>query len=114
MPQSLQNDRPLEGVAIKRASKSAVLAAAFAGSIVIAMPIPAETVTNVLLRTPVAFSTAFAGSGTSIKLIADGVDIASNGSIKMRPFEPDKRVVPFDTLNTVSSENVDPGYATVA
>lgn len=65
---------------------------------------------KVLLKVPICFSTALPGLGTTIKWVADRIDIASNGSIKMKIYEPGKLVAPFEILGAVSKGKVNAGY----
>jgi TRAP-type mannitol/chloroaromatic compound transport system substrate-binding protein len=65
----------------------------------------------VLLKVPICFSTNMPGLGTTIKWIADRIEVASKGSLKMQVFEPGKLVPPFEILDAVSQGKVNAGYA---
>lgn len=81
-------------------------------TIISAMPTRADEVKPVLLKTATAFATTQPGAGTTITWIADRAEVASRGSIKIRIYEPNKLVAPFEILDAVSSGKVDAGYAT--
>lgn len=87
-----------------------------ASAVVVATALPAhgQNAKPVLLRTPVAFSTAAPGPGTTIRWIADRLETASSGSIKMRLYEPGKLIAPFEILGAVSAGKVNAGYATAS
>lgn len=65
---------------------------------------------RVLLKCPVAFPTATPGLGTTIKWFADRIGTASNGSVKMKTYEPGKLVASFEILDAVSKGSVNSGY----
>jgi TRAP-type mannitol/chloroaromatic compound transport system substrate-binding protein len=71
----------------------------------------AATVETVTLKVPIAFATTLPALGTTIKWIGDRIEIASNGSVKMKIYEPGKLVAPFEILDAVSSGKVNAGYA---
>ena len=97
---------------MKTIHKSLVMAAALALGATAALPAQAAKVKPVLLKTPIAFATTLPGLGTTIKWIGDRIDTASNGSLKMRIYEPNKLVAPFEILDAVSSGKVNSGYTT--
>lgn len=66
----------------------------------------------VLLKVPTCFSTALPGLGDGILYIADRVATLSNGSVKMKVYEPKKLVAPFEILDAVSTGKINAGYAT--
>ncbi len=74
----------------------------------------AEPITPVLLKTPVGFATNTPGLGTTIKWVAERVAVASNETVQMQIYEPDKLVAPFEILDAVSSGKVDAGYSAAA
>ncbi len=76
--------------------------------------VQAETAKPVVLKTSVAFVTTQPGPGSTIQWIADRTELASNGSIKMRLFEPNKLASPFEILDAVSSGKVNAGYGTAS
>ncbi len=92
--------------------KSLGMAAALALGAAAALPAQAAKVKPVLLKTPIAFATSLPGLGTTIKWVGDRVETASNGSIRMRIYEPNKLVAPFEILDAVSSGKVNSGYTT--
>nr|VFK53136.1 MAG: TRAP-type mannitol/chloroaromatic compound transport system, substrate-binding protein [Candidatus Kentron sp. TUN]VFK53974.1 MAG: TRAP-type mannitol/chloroaromatic compound transport system, substrate-binding protein [Candidatus Kentron sp. TUN] len=65
----------------------------------------------ILLKIPIAFSTKLPGLGSSIVKLKDDLEEASNGSIKVKIYEPGKLVAPFEILNAVSSGKVNVGYS---
>jgi TRAP-type mannitol/chloroaromatic compound transport system substrate-binding protein len=68
-------------------------------------------VTPVVLKVPIAFATTLPALGTTIKWISDRIELASNGSVKMKIYEPGKLVAPFEILDAVSTGKVNAGYA---
>jgi TRAP-type mannitol/chloroaromatic compound transport system substrate-binding protein len=64
----------------------------------------------VLLKVPVAFPTTLPGLGTTMKWVADRIELVSQGSVKMKLYEPSKLVAPFETLDAVSTGKVNAGY----
>ena len=67
---------------------------------------------SVLLKVPVCFATVLPGLGTTITWVADRIETASGGSLKMQVYEPGKLVAPFEILDAVSTGKVNAGYAT--
>ena len=94
---------------MKKTAATLALAAAFAVS---AGPAAAADVKPILLKTPIAFATALPGLGSTIKWVGDRISTVSNGSVKMKVYEPGKLVAPFEILDAVSSGKVNSGYAT--
>ncbi len=82
-----------------------VLGAALAAS-------PALAKDKLLLKTPVAFSTALPGLGTPIPRVAEEVSLMSGGTLKMKVYEPGKLVPAFEILDAVSSGKINSGYTT--
>lgn len=74
-------------------------------------PVTADDEKPVLLKVPVCFSTELPGLGSTIKWVADRIDEASGGSIKMKVYEPGKLVAPFEILESVSKGKVNAGYS---
>jgi TRAP-type mannitol/chloroaromatic compound transport system substrate-binding protein len=66
----------------------------------------------VLLKVPVAFPTTLPGMGDGILYISDRVATLSDGSIKMKVYEPKKLVAPFEILDSVSTGKINAGYST--
>jgi len=71
----------------------------------------AASVKPVLLKVPIAFSTKLPGLGSSIVKLKNDLEEASDGSIKLKIYEPNKLVAPFEILNAVSSGKVNAGYS---
>lgn len=71
----------------------------------------APAAAKVLLKVPICFATALPGLGTTIKWIEDRIDIASNGAVAMKIYEPGKLVAPFEILEAVSANKVNAGYS---
>jgi len=67
---------------------------------------------KVLLKVPVCFSTALPGLGTTIPWVAERIETASNGTLKMKVFEPNKLIAPFEILDAVSKGKINAGYST--
>lgn len=67
---------------------------------------------KILLKTPIAFSTALPGLGSPIPRVAEQLDLMSGGTLKMKVYEPDKLVPPFEILDAVSSGKINSGYTT--
>jgi TRAP-type mannitol/chloroaromatic compound transport system substrate-binding protein len=73
---------------------------------------PASETNAVLLKTPVAFGTHLPALGTPIKWVSEQLNLISNGSLKMKIYEPGKLIAPPEILDAVSSGKVNSGYAT--
>ncbi len=67
---------------------------------------------KILLKVPVCFATVLPGLGTTIPWVADRIETASGGSMKMKVYEPGKLVAPFEILDSVSSGKINAGYST--
>jgi len=65
----------------------------------------------VLLKVPICFATTLPGLGSTIKWVAERIPMASNGSIKMKVYEPNKIVAPFEILDAVSKGKINAGYS---
>lgn len=70
----------------------------------------AQTVESVTLNVPTAFATALPGLGSSIKWVGDRIEKVSNGSVKMKIYEPGKLISPFETLDAVSTGKINAGF----
>ncbi len=90
---------------MKRILTSAAVAAAMLAA-------PAVAADKLLLKTPIAFSTALPGLGSPIPRVAEQVDLMSGGTLKMKVYEPGKLVPPFEILDAVSSGKINSGYTT--
>ncbi len=73
---------------------------------------PATAGDRLMLKTPVAFSTALPGLGTPIPRVAEEVELMSGGSLRMKVYEPGKLVPAFEILDAVSSGKINSGYTT--
>ncbi len=67
---------------------------------------------KLLLKTPIAFSTALPGLGSPIPRVAEQLKVMSGGTLKMKVYEPGKLVPPFEILESVSSGKINSGYTT--
>ncbi len=65
----------------------------------------------VLLKVPTTYAASLPGLGTTTTWIAQRLHIASNGSLKMKIYEPGKLIAPFEILDAVSSGKVNAGYS---
>lgn len=72
----------------------------------------AQAQDKLLLKTPIAFSTALPGLGSPIPRVAEQLDLMSGGTLKMKVYEPGKLVPPFEILDAVSSGKINSGYTT--
>lgn len=61
-------------------------------------------------KMPVAFATKLPGLGSPAAWVADKLNTASDGSIKVKVYEPKELVPPFEILQSVSDGKVDAGY----
>ncbi len=94
--------------------KQSLLSIAVAASMLTA-PIAATTALakdKLLLKTPIAFSTALPGLGSPIPRVAEQLSTLSGGTLKMKVYEPGKLVPAFEILDAVSSGKINSGYAT--
>ncbi len=76
------------------------------------MAAPVVAKDKLLLKTPIAFSTALPGLGSPIPRVAEQVHLMSGGTLKMKVYEPGKLVPPFEILDAVSSGKINSGYTT--
>ncbi len=88
-------------------SLTAVIAA-----LLVTPALAAEEKKKLLLKTPLAYSTALPGAGTPMPRVAKQVELMSGGSLKMKIYEPGKLVAPFEILEAVSAGKVNSGFAT--
>jgi TRAP-type mannitol/chloroaromatic compound transport system substrate-binding protein len=77
-----------------------------------AQPVQAKE-KKILLKVPVAFSTALPVLGDVILWIRDKLEAASGGSLVMKVYEPGKLVHPFEIFEAVSSGKINAGYTAV-
>jgi TRAP-type mannitol/chloroaromatic compound transport system substrate-binding protein len=85
----------------------AVIFTAVAGTAV-----AADKEKKILLKVPVCFATVLPGLGTTITWVADRIETASGGTMKMQVYEPGKLVAPFEILDAVSTGKINAGYST--
>jgi TRAP-type mannitol/chloroaromatic compound transport system substrate-binding protein len=83
-----------------------LVAALFAG------PSFAADEKRILFKVPVCFATVLPGLGTTITWVADRIETASGGTMKMTVYEPGKLVAPFEILDAVSTGKTNAGYST--
>ncbi len=92
--------------------RKTVLAALTAIALAASTPVHAGKVKKVLLKVPLAYSTSTPALGSSILWVAEQVRRVSNGSLRMKLYEPGKLVSPLEILDAVSTGKVNAGYAT--
>ncbi|WP_171180308.1 TRAP transporter substrate-binding protein [Ruegeria sp. HKCCD8929] len=90
--------------------KTTLTSLAVAASLLAAPAVQAAD--KMLLKTPIAFSTALPGLGSPIPRVAEQLDLMSGGTLKMKVYEPGKLVPPFEILDAVSSGKINSGYTT--
>ncbi len=73
---------------------------------------PAVAAKKVLLKVPVWFGTHLTGLGSTPKWLAEHVNDASGGSIKIKIYEPGKLIPPKEMLESVSKGQVNAGWTT--
>ena len=73
---------------------------------------PAHAAKKVLLKVPVWFGTHLTGLGSTPAWLAEHVNEASGGSVKMKIYEPGKLVPPKEMLESVSKGQVNAGWTT--
>ncbi|MCV6596488.1 MAG: TRAP transporter substrate-binding protein [Mangrovicoccus sp.] len=61
-------------------------------------------------KMPIAFASNLPGLGSPAPWVADTLNTASDGSFKVKIYEPGKLVPPFDILQSVSDGKVQAGY----
>lgn len=66
---------------------------------------------KVLLKVPDCFPTALPGLVTTAPWLAECIEALSNGTIKMKVYEPGKLVAPFEILDAVSMGKINADYA---
>lgn len=94
---------------MKKFTKTVISATVLAAAAASATPALAK---NILLKTPIAFGSQLPALGTPIVWVADQLKVVSDGSLKMKVYEPGKLVSPKEILGAVSSGKVNSGYAT--
>lgn len=71
----------------------------------------AKKVKPILLKVPSTYASALPGLGTTTTWVAERLHIASNGTLKMKVYEPGKLIAPFEILDAVSNGKVNAGYS---
>ncbi len=69
---------------------------------------------KILLKAPLVFSTSLPVLGDTIPELAEDIKLASNGSIRIKLYEPGKLVPPFEILSAVSNGKVNAGFGSGA
>ncbi len=75
---------------------------------------PAFAAKKVLLKVPVWFGTHLTGLGSTPNWLAEQVNEASGGSIKLKVYEPGKLIPPKEILEAVSKGQVNAGWTAPA
>lgn len=75
-----------------------------------ANPVQAEK--KVLLKLPVWFGTHLTGLGSTPKWLAENVNAASGGNLKIKIYEPGKLIPPKEMLDSISKGQINAGYTT--
>ena len=96
---------------IKVLNKAVASAALISSTAMFSMTAVAAESKPVLLKLPVAFPTTLPCLGSTAQWLSDEVGDLSNGSIKIKVYEPKKLVAPFEILDAVSSGKVNAGFS---
>ena len=96
----------------KTLMSAAVISTLFTGTVFLVATPQVLAADKVLLKTPIAFGTNLPALGTTITWVAERLDKVSDGTIRMKVYEPGKLVSPPEILDAVSSGKVNSGYAT--
>lgn len=96
---------------MKKFTKSVISTAVLAGVAATTM-MPAQAADKILLKTPIAFGSHLPALGTPIVWVSEQLNLVSDGTLKMKIYEPSKLVAPPEILDAVSSGKVNSGYAT--
>ena len=88
------------------------LVALAAGLLTVIGTAEARKVKPVLLKVPIAFATKLPALGSAIVKVKADLEETSGGSVKVKIYEPNKLVAPFEILDAVSSGKVNAGYTT--
>ena len=92
-----------------------VKSVAMAGITAATLSMPTQVMAKdkpVLLKMPIYYGSHLPGLGTPAKYVADNAGVLSNGSVKVKLYEPKKLIGPKEILDAVSSGKVQAGYAT--
>ncbi len=76
----------------------------------VAAPVQAEK--KALLKLPVWFGTHLTGLGSTPKWLAENVNAASDGSLKIKIYEPGNLIPPKEMLDSISKGQINAGYTT--
>ncbi|MGH1427373.1 MAG: TRAP transporter substrate-binding protein [Arenicella sp.] len=96
---------------LKKVVNKALLSAALISSTALMSSTALAESKPVLLKLPVAFPTTLPGLGSTAKWLSDEVTDLSDGTIKIKVYEPKKLVAPFEILDAVSSGKVNAGFS---
>ncbi len=66
----------------------------------------------VLLKMPIYYGSNLPGLGSTAKYLSENVNVLSNGSVRIKLYEPKKLVAPGEILDAVSTGKIQAGYAT--
>ncbi|MCD6269662.1 MAG: TRAP transporter substrate-binding protein [Deltaproteobacteria bacterium] len=69
---------------------------------------------KLLLKAPLCFSSSLPILGDTIVTLAENINTASNGNIRIKCYEPGKLIPPFEILGAVSSGKVNAGFGSGA
>jgi len=70
-----------------------------------------ETIKPLLLKVPLAFPSTLPAVKSSMLWVADQAPLISNGSLKIKTYEPGQLVPPFEILDAVSTGKVNAGFS---
>ncbi len=93
--------------------KQFMAAAATAVAMTLAAASSSFAAEKVRWKVPVAFGTHLPALGDNILYVAESLDKASGGAVKMKVFEPGKLVPPFQITEAVGARKIPAGYTWV-
>lgn len=70
-----------------------------------------NTIKPVILKMPVAYQTKLPALGTPVVKLADNLEKISQGTVKLKVYQPNKLVAPLEILDAVSSGKTQAGFA---
>ena len=91
--------------------KSMLVSTALA-SLVSVTSIQAQAAERVMLKTPIAFGSHLPALGSSIVWVSKQLEMATDGNMRMKLYEPNQLVSPTEILDAVASGKINAGYAT--
>ncbi len=94
--------------------KHAILSVFIASCVLILASFTQAEDKKILLKTPLCFATSLPVLGDTIPTLAEKIKAASNGSIQVKYYEPNKLVPPFEILGAVSNGKVNAGFGSGA